>query len=64
MQTDASVSVAMNISEIVKNIARYNMQQTVINEDIFGPLQNNSVIIVIQVIFIIVIFHTDVTESD
>ncbi|XP_077303001.1 alpha-1,6-mannosyl-glycoprotein 2-beta-N-acetylglucosaminyltransferase [Arctopsyche grandis] len=47
--SDAGVSSLLNISEIVKNIARYNMQQTVINEDIFGPLQNNSVVIVIQV---------------
>ncbi|KAF2885693.1 hypothetical protein ILUMI_20466 [Ignelater luminosus] len=39
----------LNISEIKKNIALYNLQQTVYNEDIFGPLQNDSVVIVIQV---------------
>lgn len=39
----------LNISEIKKNIAQYNLQQTVYNEDIFGPLQNESVVIVIQV---------------
>lgn len=38
-----------NISEIRKQIYRYNDAQTVINEDTFGPLQNDSVIIVIQV---------------
>lgn len=40
-----------DISEIKKNIAQYNLQQTVYNEDIFGPLQNDSVVIVIQVSF-------------
>lgn len=39
----------LNISEIKKTIAQYNLQQTVYNEDIFGPLQNDSVIIVVQV---------------
>ncbi|KAK9723180.1 N-acetylglucosaminyltransferase II (MGAT2) [Popillia japonica] len=39
----------LNITEIKKVIAQYNLQQTVHNEDIFGPLQNDSVIIVVQV---------------
>lgn len=38
-----------NITEIRKQIFKYNDAQTVINEDTFGPLQNDSVIIVIQV---------------
>ncbi|RZC37869.1 alpha-1,6-mannosyl-glycoprotein 2-beta-N-acetylglucosaminyltransferase, partial [Asbolus verrucosus] len=39
----------LNISDIKRNIAQYNLQQTVYNEDIFGPLQNDSVVIVIQI---------------
>ncbi|KAF5278706.1 hypothetical protein FQA39_LY18366 [Lamprigera yunnana] len=39
----------INISEITKNIIQYNVQQMVHNEDIFGPLQNDSVVIVVQV---------------
>ncbi|XP_058129809.1 alpha-1,6-mannosyl-glycoprotein 2-beta-N-acetylglucosaminyltransferase [Anopheles ziemanni] len=38
-----------NISEILRMIQRYNEFQTVLNEDIYGPLQNDSVIIVVQV---------------
>uniref|UniRef100_A0A1B0F0A9 Uncharacterized protein n=2 Tax=Phlebotomus papatasi TaxID=29031 RepID=A0A1B0F0A9_PHLPP len=38
-----------NISEMKRAIFRYNEMQNVINEDIFGPLQNDSVIIVVQV---------------
>lgn len=38
-----------NISEILRMINRYNELQTILNEDIFGPLQNDSVIIVVQV---------------
>lgn len=30
-------------------IAKYNELQVVLNEDTFGPLQNDSVIIVVQV---------------
>ncbi|XP_044740809.1 alpha-1,6-mannosyl-glycoprotein 2-beta-N-acetylglucosaminyltransferase [Chrysoperla carnea] len=39
----------LNISEIRRHIAHYNDMQLVYNEDLFGPLQNDSVIIVIQV---------------
>ncbi|XP_066909468.1 alpha-1,6-mannosyl-glycoprotein 2-beta-N-acetylglucosaminyltransferase isoform X2 [Halyomorpha halys] len=35
--------------EILRNIHRYNAAQTIINEDIFGPVQNDTIIIVIQV---------------
>lgn len=38
-----------NISEILKIISKYNDLQIVLNEEIFGSLQNDSVIIVIQV---------------
>lgn len=41
--------IPLNISEIKRNVAQYNLQQIVYNEDIFGPLQNDSVVIVIQV---------------
>jgi len=43
-----------NITEIKQQINRYNEMQLVLNEDTFGPLQNDSVIIVIQV-------HTRIT---
>ncbi|XP_055852493.1 alpha-1,6-mannosyl-glycoprotein 2-beta-N-acetylglucosaminyltransferase isoform X1 [Episyrphus balteatus] len=43
-----------NITEIKRMIAKYNELQIVLNEDTFGPLQNDSVIIVIQV-------HTRIT---
>lgn len=39
----------LNISEIQRSIERYNDYQTIINEEIFGPLSNDSVIIVVQV---------------
>lgn len=39
------------IDEMRRNIARYNELQSVLNEDLFGPLQNDSVIIVVQVSF-------------
>lgn len=38
-----------NISEILRLISKYNELQIVLNEDVFGPLQNDSVILVIQV---------------
>lgn len=38
-----------NISEIKQQIAKYNEVQIVLNEDTYGPLQNESVIIVVQV---------------
>lgn len=41
--------VPRSIPDIKRNIAQYNLQQTVYNEDIFGPLQNDSVVIVVQV---------------
>lgn len=50
------VTNSPNITEIRKQIYRYNDAQTVINEDTFGPLQNDSVIIVIQVSYDILFF--------
>lgn len=44
-----SAQRSANISEILRMIYRYNELQTILNEDIFGPLQNDSVIIVVQV---------------
>lgn len=44
-----SAQRSANISEILRMINRYNELQTILNEDIFGPLQNDSVIIVVQV---------------
>jgi alpha-1,6-mannosyl-glycoprotein beta-1,2-N-acetylglucosaminyltransferase len=39
----------LTIAEILRNIHKYNLEQTVHNEDIFGPIQNDTLIIVIQV---------------
>ncbi|KAG8264442.1 Alpha-1,6-mannosyl-glycoprotein 2-beta-N-acetylglucosaminyltransferase [Homalodisca vitripennis] len=39
---------ALTIDEIKHNIRRYNQLQTVHNEDLFGPVQNDTIIIVIQ----------------
>lgn len=49
--TNNSKLFTPNITDIKRNIAQYNAQQFVYNEDIFGPLQNDSVVIVIQVIY-------------
>ncbi|KDR14301.1 hypothetical protein L798_11892, partial [Zootermopsis nevadensis] len=38
-----------NISDIRRNIERYNDMQQVLNEELFGPVQNDSLIIVVQV---------------
>jgi alpha-1,6-mannosyl-glycoprotein beta-1,2-N-acetylglucosaminyltransferase len=39
----------VNISDIQRSIDRYNEYQTIINEEVFGPLQNDSIVIVVQV---------------
>lgn len=44
----------LNISEMQANMERANEMQTIHNDDIFGPLQNDSLVIVIQV-------HTRIT---
>ncbi|KAJ2942436.1 hypothetical protein O0L34_g16041 [Tuta absoluta] len=38
-----------NVSEILRRIHKYNDAQTIYNEDIFGPVQNDTLIIAIQV---------------
>jgi hypothetical protein len=40
---------ALNISDIRRSIERYNDAQQVLNEELFGPVQNDSLIIVVQV---------------
>lgn len=40
---------AFNISDTQRSMERYNEYQTIINEEVFGPLMNDSVIIVVQV---------------
>lgn len=44
--------------EMLRNIARYNELQSVLNEDLFGPLQNDSVVIVVQVNLHFVFLYT------
>lgn len=39
----------LSVPEIKRIIAQYNLQQTIINENIFEPLSNDSIVIVIQV---------------
>ncbi|XP_069701415.1 alpha-1,6-mannosyl-glycoprotein 2-beta-N-acetylglucosaminyltransferase isoform X2 [Periplaneta americana] len=48
-QSGASGRGALNISDIRRNIERYNDLQQVLNEELFGPVQNDSLIIVVQV---------------
>ena len=40
---------SINISEILANIDELNKEQVIRNEDVFGPVTNETVIIVIQV---------------
>lgn len=42
------------MNEIQRMITKYNEIQMVYNEDAFGPLQNDSVIVVIQVFYLII----------
>ncbi|CAH2219970.1 jg14984, partial [Pararge aegeria aegeria] len=39
---------AKNVSDILRAIYRINEAQTIYNEDIFGPVQNDTIIIAIQ----------------
>jgi alpha-1,6-mannosyl-glycoprotein beta-1,2-N-acetylglucosaminyltransferase len=48
-QTNNERYQAANVSDMQRSIERYNEYQTIINEEVFGPLQNDSVIIVVQV---------------
>lgn len=47
--TNEAVKSVPNISEIKASIDKYNEVQYVYNEDIFGPVYNDSLIIVVQV---------------
>lgn len=38
-----------DVDRILRNITRFNEFQEIQNEDLFGPLKNDSVIIVVQV---------------
>ncbi|CAH0561827.1 unnamed protein product [Brassicogethes aeneus] len=49
LNSENTKSGVPNITEIKKNLNQYNQQQIVYNEDTFGPLQNDSVVIVIQI---------------
>lgn len=42
-------SIPLDIKEIQRRVDQYNHMQTILNEDIFGPLQNDSLVIIIQV---------------
>lgn len=50
--TEEQIAKFTNLSDvdkIIQNITRFNEFQTIQNEDLFGPLKNDSVIIVVQV---------------
>ncbi|XP_026816319.1 alpha-1,6-mannosyl-glycoprotein 2-beta-N-acetylglucosaminyltransferase isoform X1 [Rhopalosiphum maidis] len=44
-----ATAVSLNASEIRRLIDQQNSKQIVLNEDVYGPLQNDSLVIVIQV---------------
>lgn len=44
-----STVTSLNASEIRRLIDQQNSKQSVFNEEIYGPLQNDSLVIVIQV---------------
>lgn len=44
-----ATAVSLNASEIRRLIDQQNSKQVVLNEDVYGPLQNDSLVIVIQV---------------
>lgn len=39
----------LTVQEIKRIIAQYNLQQTIINENLFEPLSNDSIVIIVQV---------------
>jgi alpha-1,6-mannosyl-glycoprotein beta-1,2-N-acetylglucosaminyltransferase len=45
----ANTATSLNASEIRRLIDQQNSKQAVYNEDVYGPLQNDSLVIVIQV---------------
>lgn len=49
----------LSVPEIKRIIAQYNLQQSIINENLFEPLSNDSIIIVIQVrSFVLIHYQT------
>lgn len=52
-----------SIEEIKSSIRRYNLAQTVLNEEVFGPVQNDTIVIVIQVIVCITYFKLYITAE-
>lgn len=46
-----------SIEEIKKGIIHYNSAQTVLNEEKFGPLQDDTIVMVIQVILCVCHFR-------
>lgn len=54
-----SAEASLNASEIRRLIEQHNSKQIVFNEDIFGPLQNDSLVIVIQVSSVVHYANTD-----
>lgn len=46
---NTSYTKKLTIDEIKYNIKKYNLAQTVYNEDLFGTVQNDTIIIVVQV---------------
>jgi alpha-1,6-mannosyl-glycoprotein beta-1,2-N-acetylglucosaminyltransferase len=44
-----ATAISPNVSEIRRLIDHQNSKQVVLNEDVYGPLQNDSLVIVIQV---------------
>lgn len=55
----SQVQNVLDIENVRLNIENYNKMQTVLNEDIFGPLQNDSLVIVVQVSYIYVPICTE-----
>lgn len=51
------------VEEIKRQIYRYNDQQSILNEETYGPLLNDSVIIVVQVSFYFLIFISQKRKS-
>lgn len=62
--TEENARVLLNISEIQANIKKYNDMQYVHNEDIYGPLQNDSLIVVVQVSFFPFFFFPALGDLD
>jgi alpha-1,6-mannosyl-glycoprotein beta-1,2-N-acetylglucosaminyltransferase len=49
VNSNANNTEQLNITYIKRGIEQYNKYQVVLNEDIFGPLHNDSLVIAVQV---------------